>query len=35
MTPKQKEELQQFADFGVQIGVVPEKVDVSKYVVAL
>ena len=35
MTPKQKEELQQFADFGTQIGVVPEKVDVSKYVVAL
>jgi NitT/TauT family transport system substrate-binding protein len=35
MTPKQKEELQQFADFGMQIGVVPEKVDVSKYVVAL
>jgi NitT/TauT family transport system substrate-binding protein len=35
MTAKQKEELQKFADFGVQIGVVPEKIDVSKYVVAL
>src|SRR5882672_12163848 len=34
MTPKQKEELQQFADFGMQIGVVPEKVDVSKFVKA-
>jgi NitT/TauT family transport system substrate-binding protein len=35
MTPKQKEELQTFADFGVQIGVVPEKIDVSKYLVSL
>ena len=34
MTPKQKEELQTFADFGTSIGVVPEKVDVSKMVVA-
>jgi NitT/TauT family transport system substrate-binding protein len=34
MTPKQREELQMFADFGVQIGVVPEKVDVSKFVKA-
>jgi len=30
MTGKQKEELQKFADFGVEIGVVPEKVDVRK-----
>lgn len=35
MTPKQKDELQRFADFGVSIGVVPEKIDVSKCVVAL
>jgi NitT/TauT family transport system substrate-binding protein len=35
MTAKQKDELQRFADFGTQIGVVPEKVDVSKYVVSL
>jgi NitT/TauT family transport system substrate-binding protein len=34
MTPKQKDELQRFADFGNSIGVVPEKVDVSKVVVA-
>jgi NitT/TauT family transport system substrate-binding protein len=34
MTPQQREELQKFADFGVQIGVVPEKVDVSKFVTA-
>jgi len=34
MTPKQREELQTFADFGVQIGVVPEKIDVSKFVKA-
>jgi NitT/TauT family transport system substrate-binding protein len=34
MTPKQREELQRFADFGVQIGVVPEKIDVSKFVKA-
>jgi NitT/TauT family transport system substrate-binding protein len=32
MTPKQQAYLQQFADFGVQIGVVPEKIDASKYV---
>jgi NitT/TauT family transport system substrate-binding protein len=31
MTPKQRAELQAFADFGVQIGVVPEKIDVSKF----
>ena len=31
MTPKQRAELQKFADFGVQIGVVPEKIDVSKF----
>jgi NitT/TauT family transport system substrate-binding protein len=35
MTAKQKDELQRFADFGTQIGVVPEKVDVSKMVVSL
>src|ERR1700687_3491715 len=34
MTPKQKEDFQKFADFGVAIGVVPEKVDWSKYVVS-
>jgi NitT/TauT family transport system substrate-binding protein len=34
MNAKQKEELQKFSDFGVQIGVVPEKIDVSKYVKA-
>jgi len=34
MSPKQREELQRFADFGVQIGVVPEKIDVSKFVKA-
>jgi NitT/TauT family transport system substrate-binding protein len=34
MTPKQREELQTFADFGTQIGVVPEKIDVSKFVKA-
>jgi NitT/TauT family transport system substrate-binding protein len=34
MTQKQKEELQKFADFGTSIGVVPEKVDVSKMVVS-
>jgi NitT/TauT family transport system substrate-binding protein len=32
MTPTQRDELQRFADFGVQIGVVPEKLDVSKFV---
>lgn len=31
MTPKQIDDLQKFADFGQQIGVVPEKVDVRKY----
>ena len=31
MSPKQLEYLQTFADFGTQIGVVPEKVDVKKY----
>jgi NitT/TauT family transport system substrate-binding protein len=35
MTPGQKQELQKFADFGHSIGVVPEKVDVSKFIVAL
>ena len=35
MTPKQKAELQKFADFGTQIGVVPEKIDVSKFIVSL
>jgi NitT/TauT family transport system substrate-binding protein len=34
MAPKQREDLQKFADFGVQIGVVPEKIDVSKVVTA-
>jgi NitT/TauT family transport system substrate-binding protein len=34
MSPKQREELQRFADFGTQIGVVPEKIDVSKVVKA-
>jgi len=34
MSPKQREELQRFADFGVQTGVVPEKIDVSKFVKA-
>jgi len=31
MSPKQIEYLQTFADFGTEIGVVPEKVDVKKY----
>ena len=31
MTPKQIDDLQKFADFGHDIGVVPEKVDVRKY----
>jgi NitT/TauT family transport system substrate-binding protein len=35
MSPKQKQELQEFADFGTSIGVVPEKIDVSKVVVSL
>ena len=32
MSPKQRDYLQQFADFGTQIGVVPEKMDVTKFV---
>jgi NitT/TauT family transport system substrate-binding protein len=32
MSPKQREYLQKFADFGTEIGVVPEKIDVSKFV---
>jgi NitT/TauT family transport system substrate-binding protein len=31
MTPKQIDDLQTFADFGHDVGVVPEKVDVRKY----
>src|SRR3984893_15193597 len=31
MTPKQLADLQAFADFGASIGVVPEKVDVTKF----
>jgi len=31
MTPKQKKDLQDFADFGVQIGVVPEKIEIAKF----
>ena len=31
MTPKQIDDLQTFANFGHDIGVVPEKVDVRKY----
>jgi NitT/TauT family transport system substrate-binding protein len=31
MTPKQRGELQTFSDFGNQIGVVPEKIDVMKF----
>ena len=31
MTPRQLDDLQKFADFGTSIGVVPEKVDVSKF----
>jgi NitT/TauT family transport system substrate-binding protein len=34
MTPKQVEYLQTFADFGTEIGVVPEKVDVKKFLKA-
>ena len=30
MTPEAARHLQKFADFGVQIGVVPEKIDVTK-----
>jgi NitT/TauT family transport system substrate-binding protein len=33
-SPKQLEYLQRFADFGTEIGVVPEKVDVTKYIKA-
>jgi len=32
MTPKQKGEFQRFVDFGTEIGVVPEKVDVAKFI---
>jgi len=31
MSPKQLGYLQEFADFGNRIGVVPEKIDVKKY----
>ena len=31
MTPKQLGYLQEFTDFGTSIGVVPEKIDVKKY----
>jgi NitT/TauT family transport system substrate-binding protein len=31
MSPEQLGNLQKFADFGTEIGVVPEKVDVKKY----
>ncbi|MBO0754373.1 MAG: ABC transporter substrate-binding protein [Bradyrhizobiaceae bacterium] len=34
MTPKQIGELQKFVDFGTEIGVVPEKVDVTKFLKA-
>lgn len=34
MTPKQIGELQRFVDFGTEIGVVPEKVDVTKFIKA-
>ena len=34
MTPKQIGELQKFVDFGSEIGVVPEKVDVTKFIKA-
>jgi NitT/TauT family transport system substrate-binding protein len=34
MSPKQLDYLQKFADFGTEIGVVPEKVDVKKYLKA-
>jgi NitT/TauT family transport system substrate-binding protein len=30
-SPKQMEYLQRFADFGTEVGVVPEKVDVTKF----
>ena len=35
MNPTQRKQLQQFADFGVQIGVVPKKIDISEFTVAL
>jgi NitT/TauT family transport system substrate-binding protein len=35
MNATQKKQLQQFADFGVQIGVVPKKIDISEFTVAL
>jgi NitT/TauT family transport system substrate-binding protein len=35
MNPTQKKQLQQFADFGVQIGVVPKKIDISEFTVSL
>jgi len=34
MTPKQMGELQKFVDFGTEVGVVPEKVDVTKFITA-
>jgi NitT/TauT family transport system substrate-binding protein len=34
MSPKQLDYLQKFSDFGTEIGVVPEKVDVKKYLQA-
>ena len=34
MTPKQIGELQRFVDFGTEIGVVPEKVDVTTFIKA-
>jgi len=34
MSPKQLGEFQKFVDFGVEIGVVPEKVDVTKFIQA-
>jgi len=34
MTPKQIEDLQKFAEFGHEIGVVPEKVDVTRFLQA-
>jgi len=32
MSAKQLGEFQRFVDFGVEIGVVPEKVDVTKFI---
>jgi NitT/TauT family transport system substrate-binding protein len=32
MSPKQRGYFQQFADFGTQIGVVPEKIDVTRFI---